>query len=77
MYNSYRYTFDRVYDPHSQQAEVYEHSARDAVHQALEVRPTPATPAAFCACRRVAEDIATGAGSAVGGLLLNLVALNA
>lgn len=39
VYNSYRYTFDRVYDPHSEQAEVYEHSARDAVHQALEVRP--------------------------------------
>ena len=41
VYNTYRYTFDRVYDTGSQQAEVYEHSAQDAVHQALEVRRLP------------------------------------
>ena len=38
VYTTYRYTFDRVYGPNSEQADVYEHSARDAVHQALEVR---------------------------------------
>jgi hypothetical protein len=37
VYTTYRYTFDRVYGPNSEQAEVYDHSARDAVHQALEV----------------------------------------
>ena len=37
MYTTYRYTFDRVYGPKSEQADVYEHSAKDAVHQALEV----------------------------------------
>lgn len=39
VYSTHRYTFDQVYDPHSEQAQVYENSARDAVHQALEVRP--------------------------------------
>ena len=43
VYTTYRYTFDRVYGPASEQAELYEHSARDAVHQALEVRPRPLT----------------------------------
>ena len=38
VYTTYRYTFDRVYGPNSEQADVYEHSAKDAVHQALEVR---------------------------------------
>jgi len=37
VYTTYRYTFDRVYGPKSEQADVYEHSAKDAVHQALEV----------------------------------------
>lgn len=39
VYNTYRYTFDRVYGPESTQQEVYEHSARGAVQQSLEVRP--------------------------------------
>ena len=37
VYSTYRYTFDRVYGPDSQQQEVYEHSARDSVKQVLEV----------------------------------------
>lgn len=37
VYTTYRYTFDRVYGPESHQEEVYEHSARGAVQQVLEV----------------------------------------
>lgn len=37
VYTTYRYTFDRVYGPESTQQEVYEHSARGAVQQSLEV----------------------------------------
>ncbi len=43
VYSTYRYTFDRVYGPDSNQQEVYEHSAKDAVQQVLEV-PPPSPP---------------------------------
>jgi kinesin family protein 3/17 len=36
MYAAYRYTFDYVYDQDSLQDEVYDHSARSAVHCTLQ-----------------------------------------
>ncbi len=37
-YATYRFTFDRVYSPDSDQAEVYEHSAKRTVLSTLQVR---------------------------------------
>ncbi len=37
-YATYRFTFDRVYSPVSDQAEVYEHSAKRTVLSTLQVR---------------------------------------
>jgi hypothetical protein len=36
-YATYRFTFDHVYGPDSQQAEVYDHSAKRTVLSALQV----------------------------------------
>lgn len=36
-YATYRFTFDRVYSPDSDQAEVYEHSAKRTVLSTLQV----------------------------------------
>lgn len=37
VYATYRFSFDKIFGPDSQQEQVYEHSAREAVIAALQV----------------------------------------